>query len=119
MKIWLNSGDSNSVEITCTEQGTLEDMDIDYTSPTFVSQYPWVIIIAAVGGGLTLLIIPLPLLVGYFAMKKQKEIVARARETGEALPRTGRNKDKCPFCGVKLPPESLIQCPYCGAPITE
>ncbi|MHA1356473.1 MAG: hypothetical protein ACTSR1_15025, partial [Candidatus Heimdallarchaeota archaeon] len=73
-----------------TEHGTLEDMDINFTTPSFVSQYTWVIVLAAVGGGLSLLVIPLPIVVGALAMKKQKEIVAKARETGEALPRAGK-----------------------------
>ncbi|MHA1442824.1 MAG: hypothetical protein ACTSPK_13335 [Candidatus Heimdallarchaeota archaeon] len=119
IKVWCNSDDDADIEITVTEHGTLEDMDINFTTPSFVSQYTWVIVLAAVGGGLSLLVIPLPIIVGALAMKKQKEIVAKARESGEALPRTGRKKDKCPFCGVKLPQENFVTCPYCAAPITE
>jgi len=119
LKVWCNSDDDADIEITVTEHGTLEDMDIEFSSLSFVSQFLWLIIMLGVGGVLTILSIVLIFVVGAKAVKKQKERVMAARASGESLPRAGRKKDKCPFCGVKLPPESLVTCPYCAAPITE
>jgi len=117
--VWMNSGDTGQITITVTEQGTLEDMDVKHSSPTFASEYTWVIIMVSVAGGFSILFIFLIIFVGVRAFNKQKARVIAARASGESLPRSGRKKDKCPFCGVKLPPESLVTCPYCAAPITE
>jgi hypothetical protein len=119
IKVWMTEGDTGSVEITVTEQGTLNDMDINYSSLSFVSQFLWLIIMLGVVGVITIFSIIFVIVITAKAINKQKERVMAARASGEALPRAGRKKDKCPFCGVKLPPESLVTCPYCGAPITE
>lgn len=119
IKYWMTSGDFGSVEITVTEHGSLTDMDVDFSSLSFIAQFTWLIIMLSVIGVLTIFSIVLIIVVGAKAIQKQKERVMAARALGEALPRTGRKKDKCPFCGVKLPTESLVTCPYCNAPISE
>ena len=53
------------------------------------------------------------------AAQKHAGKVKDALAKGISLPRHGRKKNKCPFCNVKLPPESMVTCPYCNAPITD
>lgn len=122
IKVWINDvhglDDSGSLDLTVTEQGTGFDMDIKSDYRIF-SSLRWVWIIAGVGGGFTIVLFVVIFTVIGRAAKQHQIKVVDALEKGYALPRTGRKKDKCPFCGVKLPPESLVTCPYCAAPIID
>jgi len=117
--IWMNDNDSGFVDITVTKHGTSTEMTIEDYYQSIWYSLRWLWIMTGVMVGFTII---LGILAGTFAMratKKHQARVAAAIERGEALPRYGRKKDKCPFCNVKLPPESIVTCPYCGAPITD
>ncbi|NHK30071.1 MAG: hypothetical protein FK730_01880 [Asgard group archaeon] len=122
IKVWINDvhglDDSGSLDLDVIEQGTGFDMDIRSDYRIF-SSLRWVWIILGVGGGFSIVVFVVIFTVIGRAAKQHQLKVADAREKGYALPRKGRKKDKCPFCAVKLPPESLVTCPYCNAPITD
>jgi hypothetical protein len=120
--VWINDvhglDDSGSLDLDVFEQGTGFEMDITHDFSLWRS-LRWVWIMLGVVGGASILIMIVVFMVIIRAAKHQKIKVVDALEKGYALPRRGRKKDKCPFCGVKLPPESLVTCPYCAAPITD
>ncbi len=97
--------------------GIEKDVEFQGISVLYTLSWLWitlgVIVLAAIFVSVLFIII------GFLFIRKRNAIVAKALETGQALPRAGRKKNKCPFCKVKLPLESLVTCPYCGAPITE
>jgi len=115
----LNNDENGIAIISVNEQGSTDEEDVEYQSIGILYSLSWLWILTGVFAVFLILAIISGVLIFAFVVKKQREIVAKARKTGEALPRTGIRKDKCPFCNVKLPPDSLVQCPYCGAPITE
>ncbi|NHJ40923.1 MAG: hypothetical protein FK731_12910 [Asgard group archaeon] len=122
VKVWINDihglDDSGSLDLTVIEQGTGFEMDIRSDYRIF-SSLRWVWIMVGVLGGISILVIIFVYSFLFKAAKQHRLKVADAIEKGHALPRTGRKKDKCPFCGVKLPPESIVTCPYCNAPIID
>ncbi len=117
--VYVNSGESGLATVTVIEQGTSIEKDIEFQGISILYSLWW--LWAVMGGSVLLGIIAIIVWIGFVfvVIRKQKAVAIKARETGEALPRIGRKKNMCPFCRVKLPPESLVTCPYCGAPITE
>jgi len=116
--VWINDDEYGFVTITVTEQGTAIDKTVENYYPSLFSSLRWIWIMLGVMVGVVIIA---GVLIGILVMraaKKHRARVAAARERGEALPRYGRKKNKCPFCNVKLPPKSMVTCPYCGAPIT-
>jgi len=117
--IWMNNGDYGFVTISVQVNGTGDYLTVKELPPSILSslKYLWISLGVIAGilliGGLSFG------LVVRKSVKQHQQRVAEAREKGIGLPRYGRKKDKCPFCGVKLPLEYQSQCPYCGAPITE
>jgi len=117
--VWLNDDEYGFVDITVIDTDTLATMTVsDYFQSIWYSlRKLWISLGVFLGISFLILTI-LFVFIGRTAKKhatKVKDAIAK----GIALPRYGRKKDKCPFCNVKLPPESMVQCPYCGAPITE
>lgn len=117
--VCLNNDDNGIAIISVFEQGTSVEEDVEYQSIGILYSLVWLWIMLGAFGIVLIVLIVGGVLIFTLIVKKQRDIVAKARETGEALPRAGVRKNKCPFCNVKLPPDNLVQCPYCGAPITE
>ena len=117
--VWLNDNEYGFVDITVTEQGTSNTMTIEDHFPSIWVSLRWVWIMLGCIIGFALIFIILIIAFVVRATKKHAWKVKDALAKGIALPRHGRKKNKCPFCNVKLPPESMVTCPYCGAPITE
>ncbi|MHA1531528.1 MAG: hypothetical protein ACTSR6_05975, partial [Candidatus Heimdallarchaeota archaeon] len=117
--VWLNDNEYGFVDITVTEQGTSNAMTIEDHFPSIWVSLRWVWIMLGCIIGFALIFIILIIAFVVRATKKHAWKVKDALVKGIALPRHGRKKNKCPFCNVKLPPESMVTCPYCGAPITE
>jgi len=117
--VYVNNDESGLVTVTVIEQGTSIEKDVEYQGISVLYSLWWLWIV--MGGSIILGTIPIIVWVAFVGVviKKQKAIAIKARETGEALAKIGRKKDKCPFCRVKIPPESKVTCPYCGAPITD
>ena len=117
--VWMNDNEYGFVEITITETVSLDDISYEdyYLSILFSLQWLWIML--GVITGLTIFFVVIIVVVFVRAAQKHAGKVKEALTTGIALPRHGRKKDKCPFCNVKLPPESMVTCPYCNAPITE
>ncbi|MHA1826737.1 MAG: hypothetical protein ACTSUA_08760 [Candidatus Heimdallarchaeota archaeon] len=119
MGVWMNNGDYSFVTITVQVNGTGDYLTVEELPPSILSslKYLWIIL----GVTASVLIIG-GLCVGLLVRKSVKHHqlrVVEARKKGTGLPRYGWKKNKCPFCGVKLPMEYQPQYPYCGAPITE
>jgi hypothetical protein len=117
--VWMNDGDYGFVEITITETVSLDDISYEdfYQSIWYSLQWLWIML--GVITGVTIFFVVIIVVVFVRAAQKHAGKVKDALAKGIALPRHGRKKNKCPFCGVKLPPESLVTCPYCNAPITD
>ena len=117
--VWLNDNEYGFVDITVTEQGTSNEMTIEdyYQSIWSSMRWVWIMLGSIVGFAIIFGIIIFTVIIK--AASKHAVKVKDALAKGIALPRHGRKKNKCPFCSVKLPPESMVTCPYCGAPITE
>ncbi|MHA1211355.1 MAG: hypothetical protein ACTSSH_02735 [Candidatus Heimdallarchaeota archaeon] len=116
--VWVTD-DGGLLEITVEEQGTGFDKPVTNYSPSIFYSLRWLWIMLGVIGVFTVISISVIVFVGVRAVRKHQARVALARKSGAALPRAGRRKNKCPFCNVKIPSESLVTCPYCNAPITD
>ena len=117
--VWINGNDYGFVDLTIIEQGTLNEISFEdhYPSIWVSLRWVWIMLGSIVGFAIIFAIIVFTFFIR--AAKKHAGKVKDALTKGIALPRHGRKKNKCPFCNVKLPPESMVTCPYCGAPITE
>ena len=117
--VWMNDNDYGFVDITVTEQGTSNELTIEdhYPSIWFSLRWLWIMLGAIVF--FTIVFVVLIATVFIKAAQKHAGKVKDALAKGISLPRHGRKKNKCPFCNVKLPPESMVTCPYCNAPITD
>ncbi|TET29712.1 MAG: hypothetical protein E3J70_06065 [Candidatus Heimdallarchaeota archaeon] len=117
--VWMNENDIGFVDITVTEQGTSNEMTIEDYYESIWSSLRWVWIMLGSIVGFAIIFGIIIFIVFIRAASKHAVKVKDALVKGIALPRHGRKKNKCPFCNVKLPPESMVTCPYCGAPITD
>ncbi|MBN1330871.1 MAG: hypothetical protein JXA54_15470 [Candidatus Heimdallarchaeota archaeon] len=128
--VYNNDDEGVFIEITITDSLSSEEMDIGYYYPTYdPSGLLWVWILVGVIGGITVLaMILLPV---FIILKSKKEIDKIAGVTlgtnvedakiapySTKIVKSGK-KRICPYCKVKIPDnETLIQCPYCSAPLT-
>lgn len=117
--VWMNDNDYGFVEITITEQETSNDISYEEFIESIWSSLRWVWIMLGSIVGFTIIFGIIIFTVFINAARTHAGKVKDALTKGIALPRHGRKKNKCPFCNVKLPPESMVTCPYCGAPITD
>lgn len=119
LNVWMNDNDYGSVDLSITEAETSIDISYEDFYPSVWATLRWVWIMLGCIVGFAIIFGVLVFTFFIRAAKKHAWKVKDALASGIALPRHGRKKDKCPFCNVKLPPESMVTCPYCGAPITE
>ncbi|NPD90711.1 MAG: hypothetical protein HGN29_18525, partial [Asgard group archaeon] len=117
--VWMNDNDYGFVEITITEQETSNDISYEEFIESIWSSLRWVWIMLGSIVGFAIIFGIIIFTVFINAARTHAGKVKDALTKGIALPRHGRKKNKCPFCNVKLPPESMVTCPYCGAPITD
>lgn len=117
--VWLNDNENGFVDITVTEQGTINTLTIEDHFPSIWFSLRWLWIMLGVIVFFTIVFVVIIATVFIKTAQKHAGKVKDALAKGIALPRHGRKKNKCPFCNVKLPPESMVTCPYCGAPITD
>ncbi|NHJ84427.1 MAG: zinc ribbon domain-containing protein [Asgard group archaeon] len=118
--VYVKNGENGLIDIVVKEKNTGIEKDVNYHFPDIgLDSMWWIWVIVGVGGVFTFIPIILVIVVGKKAIERQKVLAQEALARGEALPRIGRHKNKCPFCGVKLPDESLVTCPYCNAPILD
>ncbi len=119
LAVWINDDVSGFVDISVTNTDTLESMTVSTYFESIWYSLRWLWIFLGIFFGIVIIMIILFITLVAKATKKHAAKVKDALARGISLPRYGRKKDKCPFCNVKLPPDSIVQCPYCGAPITD
>ena len=117
--VWMNDNEYGFVTVTITETVSLDDISYEDHIGGIFSSLRWLWIMLGVVTGVTIFFVVFIVVVFVRAAQKHAGKVKDALVKGISLPRHGRKKNKCPFCNVKLPPESMVTCPYCGAPITD
>lgn len=117
--VWINGNDYGFVDLSITEYGTSTEISYEDYFPSIWYSLRWLWIMLGVITGVTIFFVVIIVVVFVRAAQKHAGKVKDALAKGISLPRHGRKKNKCPFCNVKLPPESMVTCPYCNAPITD
>jgi len=96
--VWINDEETGFVTITVRENDTSNFLTIEEYRPSMFSLLrPLWISLGILGSLLIILVV-----VGSFLIRKSfknhQRKVAEAKAKGFALPRSGRKKNKCPFC---------------------